>query len=263
MNLTLIIQLFLILLFIYFIISTILGNNIFINVFWKVFNYTKRKIFLNKLESINYFEYYSKTEKEKFLQFILNDFKYNSNLFKKKGIYTIIHPFIFEYDNRSYFIDFYDSFVIDKFGLLDKSGSIIIDENAKLDFFLNFTNKIGLEINFSEINYLDKDENEFKIDLEINETKYSLKQNYENEYYYYDLIYQLVNILNSELSKIQSKERIYFIDDFPTLIIFLNEKIFNYLSTLEPIKLRPLLAEEWKHQKFLMINRINQLKNKM
>nr|MCU0349857.1 hypothetical protein [Flavobacterium sp.] len=240
--------------------STILGNNIFIKIFWKVFNFTKRKIFLNKLESINYFEYNSKTEKEKLLQFILNVFKYNSNLFKKEGIYTIIHPFIFEYDNRSYFIDFYDSFVIDKFGLLDKSGSIIIDENAKLDFFLNFAIKIGLEINFSEINYLDKDENEFKIDLEINKTKYSLKQNYENENYDDELIYELVNILNSELSKIQSKERIYFIDDFPTLIIFLNEKIFNYLSTLEPIRLRPKLPEEWKHQKFLMINSINQFK---
>lgn len=263
MNLTLIIQLFLILLFIYFIISTILGNNIFIKVFWKVFNYTKRKIFLNKLESINYFEYNSKTEKEKFLQFILNEFKYNYNLFWKESINTIIHPFIFKFDNRSYFIDFYDSFVIDKFGLLDKSGSIIIDENAKLDFFLNFANKIGLEINFYEINYLDKDENEFKIDLEVNKTKYTLNQNYENENYDDELIYVLVNILNSELSKIQSKERIYFIDDFPTLIIFLNEKIFNYLSTLEPNKLRPLLAEEWKHQKLEMINKINQFKNNL
>lgn len=248
MNFTLITQLILILLFVYFIISTILGNNIFLIIFWKVFNYSKRKIFLNKLDSINYFEYNNKTEKEEFIKIILNSFKYKYNSFWKEDIYTIIHPFTFKLDCRSYFIDFYESFVIDKFGIHDKWG-YIIDENSKLDFFLNFANKIGLEIKFSEINYLDKEENEFKFDLEVNKTKYTLNQNYENEYFEHELIYQLIKILNDELTKINSKEKIYFIEDYPITIIFLNLKIYNYLSTLKPIEKRPLSPEEWKHQK--------------
>ena len=55
-----------------------------------------------------------------------------------------------------------------------------------------------------------------------------MNQNYENEYFEHELIYQLIKILNDELTKINSKEKIYFIEDYPITIIFLNLKIYSF-----------------------------------
>lgn len=230
----------------YFVISTILGNNVFLSLFWKLINYTKEKIYLKKLERINYFEYNDKTEKEEFIKIIINSFKYNP--LWKENIQTLINSFTFKLDNRNYLVDFdNERLVIDKIGIIDKWSGLSINENAELNDFLKFATKLGLNIKISEINYLDKDENEFKIYLEINETKYALHQNYENEYFEKEIIYNFVNILNLELKKVKSKEKIYFINDYPTMIIFINDKIYRYLIKLLPIKDRPINPDEWKH----------------
>lgn len=235
-------------LFISYSIGTLfLGNNIFIKLFWKVLKYAKEKIYLNKLERINYFEYNDNTEKKEFIKIITDSLKYH--LLEKESIQTLINYFTFKFDNRNYLIEFEDErFIIDKIGHLDKWHGLEIRSNSELNDFLTFTTKLGLNIKISKIKYLDEEENKFKIDLEVNKTNYTLHQNYENDYFHYELIYEFIKLLNEELRKIKSKEKIYFINDYPNMIIFLNHKIYNYLLKLKPIGQRPLKPEDWKLQ---------------
>lgn len=229
----------------YFVVTSVLKNNIFLILFWKFFRLVKEKIYLNKLHRIEYFEYNDETENEEFIKTITNNLKYH--LLEKENIHTLINYFTFRLDNRNYLIEFDDEkFIIDKIGHLSKWHGLQIKSNSELNDFLKFTIKLGLNIKISKIKYLDKEENEFKIDLEVNKTNYTLHQNYENDYFDYELFYKFIKLLNEELTKIKSKEKIYFIKDHPNMIIFLNHKIYNYLSKLGPLSQRPLTPEQWK-----------------
>ncbi|MBP4139855.1 hypothetical protein [Flavobacterium geliluteum] len=205
---------------------------------------TDKKTYLENLERINYFEYNDKREIEGFTKVIINSF------FKplvEENIQLLINPFTFKFDNRIYLIDFVvEKFILDKIGIQNKYG-MEINENAELNDFFKFIAKLGLNVLISKLKYVDKDENEFKIDLEVNKRNYNLCQNYEHEKYDYYIIYQFVNILNNELTKIKSKERIYFINNYPFTIIFLNLEIYNYLKELEPKELRPVEPQEWEY----------------
>lgn len=228
----------------YLIVSTILGNNKLLSLILSFYNYIKVRIYINKLERLNYFEYNNEFEKKEFTRIIKSELIYNSERFS-----TLINYFSFKIDRRNYLVDFdCDKIIVDKIGIDDKWCGLLIRQNSELTDFLNFTSELGLEIEISEIVYLDEFENNFRIDLKVNQKKYSIHQNYDGDDYSKEIIYDFVAIINSELLKINSKEKIYFVEYYADImIIFLNNKIYNYLIKISKTKQKPIMPNEWKN----------------
>lgn len=206
-------------------------------------------MFINKLKDLNYFKYNSAEEKKKFEEAIK---LYTSN---RKSLNKLINQFTFEYDYRTYLIDESidkDILLIDKNGRDDKweefSLSSEFTNNGDFNHFLEI---LGISISYSEPILFDEKSEVDTATVIINNTKCKIEYPYLQDEI---LLSSFAETINKELIKINSQERCYLIDRYPTIMIFITQEIYEHLIQLESDNgFEILKPEEWI-QKFISTN---------
>jgi hypothetical protein len=208
----------------YLIVSSILGNNIFIKLFLTSQKKIMRFKFIRELEQINYFKLDLKDEKKKHIESI--------NLYKNNrlGIHSIINKFTFIYNKRLYLIGIdigNDILQIQKESGNDKWLKFVFNNDFTNKDFLDFANQIGLTITLNE-SIIFKEENEIgTFKFTINQNSYEICYPYLNDEI---LIAEFVSFLNLELTKIESENSFYLYNNYPTILFYADDKITNYLN---------------------------------
>lgn len=198
-------------------------------------------MFIDQLEHINYFGYHTPDEKKEFENAIK---LYSSN---RKGLNKIINKFTFPHDKRCFLIEEsidHDTLMIDGNGRDDKWIEFCLGaESVNKTDFIEFIQTIGLTIIFAEtIEYDEKSELK-TLTVTINGLVHAIEYPYlEDEL----LLFRFVEVVNKELKKINSPESVYMIERFPTILLVVTEKIYQYLVKLDAEDHFELLKpEEW------------------
>ncbi|NOT93199.1 hypothetical protein [Ferruginibacter sp.] len=224
--------------------STILGHTG--TILFKIKKYwagVKTKIFIGKLENLNYFQYHNLKEKKELKKIII---KCGSRL---KIIDALWNQFTFSLDKRSFIIDEDAESgrpLIDSKGIIDSQSGYNANKQTDNTEFYNFAKQLGLNIKIENLVYSDKEQTNAQQEIKINKSEYSLHINYEDENYGDQFIFEFAEIINQELLKISSVERIFLMDNYPAFLIFLPDKIYKYLLSLSPEKRQtPFKPIDW------------------
>ncbi len=177
---------------------------------------------IKNLNQIDYFKPFSAAEKAAFLD------KLKACVHHEREFEMELRDCLFALDKRSFLVDYYDGLVIDEWGVIDKKEGLQA-RRAHYDFnpFYNYLAYLGLRVRL-EIR------EEPDIELEPDEM-FQLIINGKTCNLCYDaydeegLREQLVSTLNEALDKVRASERLYIIDTYPTVMIFLDQKQYDYL----------------------------------
>lgn len=174
-----------------------------------------------KLKKIDYFSSFTAAEQAAFLK-NLKAVVHHENDFEPQ-----LRHFLFEKDKRSFVVDYYDDLVIDAIGYVDKWDGLRAGNASGFTTFYDYLLHLGLEVKLEIVEVTDvEQECDELFRLIINGNVYDLLyEAYDEE----GLCDQLVITLNGALEEIGAGERLYIIDSYPTVLIFLNQKQYNYL----------------------------------
>ncbi|MBB6372467.1 hypothetical protein [Chryseobacterium shigense] len=196
---------------------------------------------IDLLNHIGYFKYNTPDEKNEFEKAIQ---LYSSN---RTGLNKLINKFTFAHDKRSFLADHNidkSTLDIDQRGRDDKWEEFCISAGSgnKIDF-IDFLQVIGLSIAFDDpIKHDEKSELNSLI-VSINGLTHTIEYPYLQDEL---LLFSFTEIINRELSKIKSPEKCYIIGRFPSILLFVTEEIYQYLTQLETDNYSEILKpEEW------------------
>ena len=112
--------------------------------------------------------------------------------------------------------------------------------NGDFNCFLEI---LDLSISYSESILLDENSEVKTSTTIINNTEYKIQYLYWQDEI---LLSSFAEAINKELIKINSQERCYLIDQYPTIMIFITKEIYEYLIQLESDNgFEILKPEEW------------------
>lgn len=174
-----------------------------------------------KLKRIDYFSPFTIAERAAFLK-VLKAVVYHENDFEPQ-----LRHLLFEDDKRSFVVDYYHDLVIDAIGYVDKWEGLRARETADFRPFYDCLRRLGLEVKLEIREETDADqESDEMFRLIINGKAYNLcYEAYDVE----SFCEQLVVTLNGVMDESGADERLYIIDSYPTVLIFLNQRQYNYL----------------------------------
>ncbi len=225
----------------YLIVSSILGNNIFIKLIKSIQQGLIRRRLIRCLDKLNYFSLVVKEEKGKHIKAIN---LYGNN---RLGIQKLINRCTFLYDKRLYLIGIdidKELLLIQKESGNDKWTEFVFNNDFANKDFLDFAYQIGLSIKVIGPII-------FNGENEISSFKFMINQNsYEICFPHFKdevLIAEFTTVLNSELTKIESENSFYLYETHPPVLFYANEKITNYLNKLNSENNKKILTpKKWQ-----------------
>lgn len=175
---------------------------------------------IQKLGAIDYFEHFSAPEKEAFITCL------QAVRCTEADIAIQLRLFLFPYDKHSFVLDYFHHLIIDPVGVLTKMEGI----HARRDYddlnpFYNYLGRLGQQVRIEEVV-----EAVDTIKLFINGNEYQVGGESVDEP---DFCNALIKHLNYHLDKIGASERLYLWDTYPCILIFLNQKQYDYLHPLK------------------------------
>lgn len=179
---------------------------------------------IKKLHQIDYFKPFSAAEKAAFLD------KLKACVDNEQEFEVELRGCLFALDKRSFLVDYYDGLVIDELGFIDKKeGLQARREHYDFNPFYNYLASLGLEVRLEISEETDANEEHYEMfHLTINGKVYKLC--YEDDELFCN---KLSAILNKALGEIGTAERLYVIHSYPTVLIFLTQKQYDYLNGLK------------------------------
>lgn len=228
----------LLLVFAWLIISIIFGKNYFLNKLLEVApdslplvkqeredthalqKKNENEELLRKLTTIGYFEHFSTTEKEAFINCL------QAIRCTEADIAVQLRLFLFPYDKHSFVLEYFLQLILDPVGVMTKMEGIHARrDHTGFSSFYNYLGRLGLQVSIEpELGNSDA------INLIIEGIAYRVGGDYLDEP---DFCNQFIELLNQHLDKIGASERLYLWDTYPGILIFLSQEQYDYLHPLK------------------------------
>ena len=193
------------------------------------------KEFIAKFEEIGYFNYTDKDKIKLVQDSLRNHFNGDKEFFTE---YNRKPPFQF-YDSRFYSCG-------DGEELFEEGGVISLIKEMQ-----PFLNKIGIQINYSNDSY----SNSFH-SIVVNGKTYVLAQG--SPLMWGETIKKYAEMINSELERQNSKERLYLLSNENEYMVFMTKEQFELVSKYFAYDKRPLTVAEWT---IIKTNELSNIKN--
>lgn len=182
---------------------------------------------MKRLDKIDYFRPFSTEEKAAFLNCL------KKSVYSERYCLFRLNNSLFEYDKRSFILEYFDKLIIDAVGTIHKWEGLVV-RTAEVDLmpFYNYLVYLGLQVKFELIEETDSDGESYEVfDLYLNGAKFRFNGEYVTDAA--DFSDQLVTTVNHALAEIKAGERLYIWDGDPAILIFLSEEQYKYLCRLK------------------------------